>query len=129
MSFNNPNALVYEAFSCQSHVHQREVELFCNVAVAASHQAHDALQLGSQESVARARVARHNDGVEVVSDIFSIQKVQIRELNLFLRQVLRALQNLVSVFVIVPVATCLEKRTFNLERYISWSGLSFRLIN
>lgn len=47
VGFNYPDALVNQALSCESHVHQREVQLFGDITVTASHQAHDAFELGT----------------------------------------------------------------------------------
>lgn len=52
MGFNYPDALVHQALSRESHVHQCEVEFFCDIAVTARHQTHDAFKLGTKESVA-----------------------------------------------------------------------------
>jgi hypothetical protein len=41
VSFNNPDALVYQAFSSKSHVHQSDIELLRNITVRASSKPHN----------------------------------------------------------------------------------------
>lgn len=126
--FHDHHALIHEALTSQTHEHQVLVQLLRNVAVRAGREAHDLLEVSTEQRVTRARETDHDDSVL----IFCLLLVDVEEVFIGLGQTFGffiARVHLRNQLSFERVEALRRKHgTVNLERNITLSAKSGQLL-